>query len=115
MLKIGKAAVLGGGNNGRGDCGASFKCRSADTFIRYCAEGVKRSGTEKGLPLDSFHVRNRIVGEMFEAAKKLKPAPFMFKDNASLIEIGNFEDDIHKLKDCDFVIEAIVENLGNQT
>ena len=55
--------------------------------------------------------KNAIVRSLFEAAKKLKPAPFMLADNAKLITIGNFTDDIAKLKDCDFVIEAVVENL----
>ena len=55
--------------------------------------------------------RDALVKSMFEAAKKLKPAPFMLGDNAKLIEIGNFTDDMAKLKDCDFVIEAVVERL----
>ncbi len=67
--------------------------------------------TKKGLPLDAPQVRYRIVNSLFDAAKKLKPAPFMLGDNANLISLGNFEDDLHKIKDCDFVIEAVVENL----
>ena len=35
----------------------------------------------------------------------------MLADNANLISLGNFEDDMEKIKDCDFVIEAVVENL----
>ena len=35
----------------------------------------------------------------------------MLGENASLVTIGNFADDIAKIKDCDFVIEAVVENL----
>ena len=65
----------------------------------------------KGLPLDAPQVRYHIVNTLFEAAKKLKPAPFMLADNANLITLGNFEDDLEKIKDCDFVIEAVVENL----
>ncbi len=65
----------------------------------------------KGLTLESPQVRNRIVNSLFDAAKKLKPAPFMLGDNAKLITTGNFTDDLVKLKDCDFVIEAVVENL----
>lgn len=65
----------------------------------------------KGLSLESPQVRNRIVKELFEAAKKLKPAPFMLADNAKLIMLGNFTDDMAKLKDCDLVIEAVVERL----
>jgi 3-hydroxyacyl-CoA dehydrogenase len=65
----------------------------------------------KGLTLDSPSVKNRIVTSLFEAAKKLKPAPFMLAENAKLISLGNFTDDMAKLKDCDLVIEAVVENL----
>ncbi len=65
----------------------------------------------KGLTLDSPKVKNRIVASLFEAAKKLKPAPFMLGDNAKLITLGNFTDDMPRLKDCDLVIEAVVENL----
>jgi 3-hydroxyacyl-CoA dehydrogenase len=35
----------------------------------------------------------------------------MSADNAALISVGNFEDDMARIKDCDFVIEAVVENL----
>jgi 3-hydroxyacyl-CoA dehydrogenase len=55
--------------------------------------------------------KNQIVRSLFEAAKKLKPAPFMLAENANLITIGNFTDDLEKIKDCDLVIEAVVENL----
>jgi 3-hydroxyacyl-CoA dehydrogenase len=66
---------------------------------------------KKGLALESPQVRNRIVNSLFDAAKKLKPAPFMLADNAKLIKTGNFTDDMAQLKDCDLVIEAVVENL----
>ena len=64
-----------------------------------------------GLTLESPKVRNRTVNSLFDAAKKLKPAPFMLADNARLITTGNFADDMPRLKDCDLVIEAVVENL----
>lgn len=72
---------------------------------------LKPEEEAKGLSLESPQVRNRIVKEMFEAAKKLKPAPFMLANNAKLITLGNFTDDMQKLKDCDLVIEAVVERL----
>ena len=55
--------------------------------------------------------KNSIVKSLFAAAKKLKPAPFMLADNANLISLGNFDEDMPKLKDCDFIIEAVVERL----
>lgn len=72
---------------------------------------LKPEEEAKGLSLELPQVRNRIVKELFEAAKKLKPAPFMLANNANLITLGNFTDDMAKLKDCDLVIEAVVERL----
>jgi len=42
---------------------------------------------------------------------KQKPAPLASKRNLSLLSAGNFEDDLEKLKDVDWIIEVIVENL----
>ena len=65
----------------------------------------------KGLKLESKEVRNRIARSGLEAAKKAKPAAFFIAENASLVSVGNFDDDMAKLKDCDLIIEAVVENL----
>ncbi len=111
MMNIGKAAVLGAGTMGAAIAAHLSNAGIPTLLLDIAPKELSEAEQKKGLPLDSYFVRNRIVGEMFEAAKKLKPAPFMLKDNANLIEIGNFEDDLHKIKDCDFVIEAIVENL----
>lgn len=99
MLNIGKAAVLGAGTMGAG-IAAHLANAGIPTLLLDIApreEGAKD--------------KNAIVKSLFEAAKKLKPAPFMLAENANLISLGNFEDDMAKLKDCDFVIEAVVERL----
>jgi 3-hydroxyacyl-CoA dehydrogenase len=41
---------------------------------------------------------------------KTDPAPFMHKRNARLIEPGNIEDDLDKLADCDWILEAVLED-----
>ena len=46
-----------------------------------------------------------------EGLKKAKPAAFADASFASHIRVGNFEDDLEKLKDCDWVIEAVAENM----
>jgi 3-hydroxyacyl-CoA dehydrogenase len=46
-----------------------------------------------------------------EKALKARPAAFFHKDNARLVKTGNVEDDLEKLKDCDLVIEAIIEKM----
>ena len=46
-------------------------------------------------------------------AKMLKtdPAPFMSKAAAKLVETGNIDDDLAKVADCDWIVEAIIERL----
>lgn len=111
MLKIGKAAVLGAGTMGAGIAAHLANAGIPTLLLDIAPRELSEDETKKGLPLDAPQVRYRIVNSLFEAAKKLKPAPFMLGDNSKLISLGNFEDDLHKIKDCDFVIEAVVENL----
>jgi 3-hydroxyacyl-CoA dehydrogenase len=99
MLHIGKAAVLGAGTMGAG-IAAHLANAGIPTLLLDIA------------PQDAdAKDNNQIVKSLFEAAKKLKPAPFMLAENAKLISLGNFTDDMAKLKDCDFIIEAVVERL----
>jgi 3-hydroxyacyl-CoA dehydrogenase len=55
--------------------------------------------------------RNAIVAGAFEALKKSKPAAFFEPGLARLVTIGNFEDDLKLIADCDWVIEVVAENL----
>ncbi len=110
-MNITKAAVLGAGTMGAG-IAAHLSNAGIPTLLLDIAPGELTPDEEKkGLTLESPQVRNRIVDSLFAAAKKLKPAPFMLGDNAKLITTGNFTDDLAKIKDCDLVIEAVVENL----
>jgi 3-hydroxyacyl-CoA dehydrogenase len=55
--------------------------------------------------------RNQIAIAGLEAARKSKPAAFFELSLARLVTLGNFEDDLKKLADVDWIIEAVVENL----
>lgn len=110
-MNIGKAAVLGAGTMGAGIAAHLANAGIPTLLLDIAPSELTPDEEKKGLTLESPAVRNRIVNSLFEAAKKLKPAPFMLADNAKLIKTGNFTDDIAKLKDCDLVIEAVVENL----
>jgi len=46
-----------------------------------------------------------------ETAFKQKPAAFFTTETKSLVTPGNFEDDLAKIKDCDWIVEAVTENL----
>src|SRR5271169_2071223 len=55
--------------------------------------------------------RNRFAAAGLEAALKSKPAAFFDPSLAKLVTIGNFDDDLKKLAEVDWIIEAVVENL----
>ncbi|MEO7539428.1 MAG: 3-hydroxyacyl-CoA dehydrogenase/enoyl-CoA hydratase family protein [Pyrinomonadaceae bacterium] len=110
-MNITKAAVLGAGTMGAG-IAAHLSNAGVPTLLLDIAPTELTSDEEaKGLLLESPAVRNRVVNSLFDAAKKLRPTPFMLGDNSKLITTGNFADDMWRLKDCDLVIEAVVENV----
>jgi 3-hydroxyacyl-CoA dehydrogenase len=55
--------------------------------------------------------RNKLVVAGIEAAKKTKPAAFFTPALAAKIAIGNLEDDLPRIADADWIIEAVAENL----
>src|ERR1044072_4738834 len=72
---------------------------------------VTKDEEAKGLSLASKSVRNRLVNAGLEAGRKIKPAAFFSLSLANLVKTGNFDDDLDKLAQCDWVIEAVIENL----
>jgi 3-hydroxyacyl-CoA dehydrogenase len=63
------------------------------------------------LPQDAAQPRNKLALAALETLAKSRPAAFYEPGLAALITPGNFEDDLPKLADCDWVIEAVAENL----
>lgn len=56
-------------------------------------------------------VRDSFATGAIEKLKKARPAAFTHPRNAILIQTGNLEDDLEKTKDCDLIIEAVIERL----
>lgn len=56
-------------------------------------------------------VKNRIVIESLKKCLEVKPSNIFRKKDAERIQIGNFEDDLKKIADSDWIVEAIIENL----
>src|ERR1041385_7528955 len=97
MIQVKKAAVLGAGT-----VGAQIAAHLANAGIpTLLLDIVPQEGSD----------RNQVARAGLDAAKKSKPAAFFTADRASLITIGNFDDDLPKVKDCDLIIEAVVERL----
>lgn len=65
----------------------------------------------RGLSLTQKQVRNRIVNDALQATLKSKPSAVYNKEVAKRIAVGNIDDDLPKIADCDWVMEAIVERL----
>jgi len=59
--------------------------------------------------------RNRLALAALDALGKAKPAAFYEPSLSALITPGNFEDDLPKLAQCDWVVEAVAENLAIKT
>lgn len=66
---------------------------------------------KKGVSQDSPAFRNRIVNDALKFALKSNPSPIYRKSFASRIATGNFDDDMAKIADCDWIIEVVIERL----
>ena len=111
LKEIRKAAVLGAGV-----MGATIAAHLANVGIPvYLLDIVPRELTpeeeKKGLTLESPEVRNRLSDSGKAELLKQKLNPLYRKSYVDLITPGNFEDDMEKLKDVDWIIEVIIENM----
>ena len=99
MKRINKVAILGAGTMG------------ARIAAHFANAGVPSYLFDIVPPDADGPARNKIAAAGLDAVKKSKPAAFMEPSLARLVTVGNFEDDIKKLADVDWIIEAVVENL----
>ncbi len=109
--RIKKVAVLGSGVMGSG-----IACHFANIGLQVLLlDIVPRELTDaekaKGLTLNDKAVRNRLVNDALKSALKSKPSPIYKQSFAKRITTGNFDDDFEKIKDCDWIIEVVVERL----
>src|ERR1700754_172023 len=98
MMRIQKAAVLGAGTMGA-QIAAHLANASVPTLLLDIPPRELTPEEEaKGLTLQSPRVRNRIAAAGLEGAKKAKPAAFFVAENASLMSVRNFDDDLSEIK-----------------
>lgn len=110
-MRIKKAAVLGSGVMGSGIAAHLANVGIPTLLLDIVPKELTAEEQAKGWTLEHKQVRNRIVNQAVQRLLKQKPAPLMSKDNLALIEVGNFEDDFHRLAECDWIIEVVVERL----
>ena len=93
---IGKVCVIGAGTMGAGIAAQVANAGCPVLLLDIVRDENDRDAVAKGA-----------VGKML----KTEPAPFMSKAAAALVETGNIEDHLDQVRECDWVIEAIVEKL----
>jgi 3-hydroxyacyl-CoA dehydrogenase len=108
---IKKVAVLGSGV-----MGSRIACHFANIgcsayLLDIVPNKLTDEETKKGLTLESPEVRNRIVGSNLRNVLKQKPESLYDETYLSRITIGNFDDNLNWLSECDWIIEAVVENI----
>ncbi len=99
MKRINKVAVLGAGTMG------------ARIAAHFANAGVPSLLLDIVPPDADGPARNKIAAAGLEATRKSKPAAFFDASLARLVTVGNFDDDLKRLADVDWIIEAVVENL----
>ncbi|MEM6721076.1 MAG: 3-hydroxyacyl-CoA dehydrogenase NAD-binding domain-containing protein [Bacteroidota bacterium] len=108
---INKIAVIGSGIMGSG-----IACHFANIGVEVLLLDIvpfelNEKEQAKGLTLEDKVVRNRLVNDNLAASLKSKPSPIYSQKFANRISTGNLQDDIHKIKDVDWIIEVVVERL----
>lgn len=99
---IQKVAVLGSGIMGS---------RIACHFANIGVEVILLDIVPKDAPAGDRKIRNKIVNDALATALKSNPSPIYRKAFASRITTGNFDDDMHLISSCDWIMEVVVERL----
>lgn len=110
-FQIKKAAVLGSGVMGSGIAAHLANIGIPTLLLDIVPNEVSKEEESKGLTLEHPAVRNRFAQTALQKLLKQKPAPLSSTKNVKLITPGNLEDDLETLKNVDWIIEVVVENL----
>lgn len=109
--RIKKVAIIGSGIMGSG-----IACHFANIGVEVLLlDIIPRELSEiekaKGLTLNDTLVRNRLVNDALTTSLKSSPSPIYNQKFAARIATGNMEDDLHKIKEVDWIMEVVVERL----
>jgi 3-hydroxyacyl-CoA dehydrogenase len=105
MRTIKKVAVLGSGV-----MGSRIACHFANVGLQVLLLDIippDLKEEEKSNPSK----RNSLVNAALQAAVKSNPSPIYKSSFVSRIKTGNFDDNLAEIKDCDWILEAVVERL----
>jgi 3-hydroxyacyl-CoA dehydrogenase len=92
--------ILKVGVIGAGTMGAGIAAQVANAGVKVVLLDIVPNGSKN---------RNALAETAVANLRKAEPAAFMHDGAARLIEAGNLEDDLGKLSDCDWIVEAVLE------
>ena len=108
---IKKVAILGSGI-----MGSRIACHFANIgcevlLLDIVPRELSDDDKKKGLTEESKKFRNKIVDAALMSTLKSNPSAIYRKSFASRITTGNFDDDLSKISECDWVMEVVIERL----
>ena len=109
--QIRKVAVLGSGVMGSAIAAHFANAGIPSLVLDIVPKDLTDAERAAGLTLADRAVRNRIGNDAVNALLKAKPAPLFTPARLALIEVGNFEDDMARLTEADWVVEVVKEDL----
>ncbi|MGG1517356.1 3-hydroxyacyl-CoA dehydrogenase/enoyl-CoA hydratase family protein [Paenibacillus oryzisoli] len=112
MTTIRKAAVIGSGVMGSGIAAHLANAGLSVVLLDRVPTQLLPQEESAGLTLAHPKVRNRLAVSALQGMAKTNPAPLFQVSFAQRIQPGNLEDDLGKLRDVDWIIEVIIENLA---
>ena len=110
--RIDKVAVLGAGVMGGTIAAHLVNAGLKVLLLDIVPKAPTAEEAAAGLTLQDAAVRNRIPAAGLAALEKLKPSPIFLAADLGRIEVGNLEDDLGRLRECDWVIEVVIENMA---
>ncbi|KUG13898.1 3-hydroxyacyl-CoA dehydrogenase [Elizabethkingia sp. HvH-WGS333] len=109
--RIKHVTVLGSGIMGSGIAAHFANIGVEVLLLDIVPNQLTDAETAKGLTLEDKAVRNRIASESLQKLPKASPALLYSPKFVSRITAGNFDDDLEKIKNTDWIIEVVVERL----
>jgi 3-hydroxyacyl-CoA dehydrogenase len=111
VKKIKRAGVVGAGVMGATIAAQLANVGIETTLLDIIPPQFTEEDKKRGLGPESKKFRNKLAENGVQAALKSKPASFYVPENSNLISTGNTEDDLGRIKEVDWIIEAVVERL----
>ena len=109
--KIRRVAVLGAGVMGSGIAAHLANAGIPSLMLDIVPPSLGDEDRKKGVTEKDPAFRNRFAANGLEGIRKSRPALLYSGKDIGLISIGNFDDDLPKAAECDWIVEAVTENL----